>query len=229
MRCCAHILNLIVKDGLDVLKGGIEKIRDSSNYWIATPKRVEFFQESAKQLRIPCEKKLVHDCPTRWNSTYYMLSVALPESDWEFAALVCKKLEIFSEISDLFSGTSYPTANLFFLKIWDLNEALSEWLLDSHHVIRNMAELIAIIPRSSDFDILMWWKMNGVKFQTLQAIAKDVLAIPITSVASEYSFSAGGRLLDPHHSRLHYTMVESMMCTRSWIKDDLKLGISNIS
>ncbi|CAN1241529.1 Zinc finger BED domain-containing protein RICESLEEPER 2, partial [Linum perenne] len=87
----------------------------------------------------------------------------------------------------------------------------------------------AIIPRSSDFDILMWWKMNGVKFQTLQAIAKDVLAIPITSVASEYSFSAGGRLLDPHHSRLHYTMVESMMCTRSWIKDDLKLGISNIS
>ena len=26
MRCCAHILNLIVKDGLDVIKVGVEKI-----------------------------------------------------------------------------------------------------------------------------------------------------------------------------------------------------------
>ncbi|KAG5557771.1 hypothetical protein RHGRI_007881 [Rhododendron griersonianum] len=28
MRCCAHILNLIVKDGLDVIKVGTEKIRE---------------------------------------------------------------------------------------------------------------------------------------------------------------------------------------------------------
>ena len=26
MRCCAHILNLIVKDGLGVVKDGVEKI-----------------------------------------------------------------------------------------------------------------------------------------------------------------------------------------------------------
>ena len=29
MRCCAHILNLIVKDGLDVIQLAIAKIRDS--------------------------------------------------------------------------------------------------------------------------------------------------------------------------------------------------------
>lgn len=33
MRCCAHILNLIVKDGLEVVKDGIEKIKDSVSYW----------------------------------------------------------------------------------------------------------------------------------------------------------------------------------------------------
>ena len=32
MRCCAHILNLIVKDGLDVIGEGIERIRSSVLY-----------------------------------------------------------------------------------------------------------------------------------------------------------------------------------------------------
>ncbi|CAN0846881.1 Putative AC9 transposase [Linum grandiflorum] len=52
MRCSTHVLNLIVKDGLDIIKGGIEKIRDSVSYWTATPKRVEFFEECAKQRNV---------------------------------------------------------------------------------------------------------------------------------------------------------------------------------
>ncbi|XP_012575080.1 zinc finger BED domain-containing protein RICESLEEPER 2-like [Cicer arietinum] len=39
MHCCAHILNLIVKDGLEVVKDGVERIRNSVEYWTATPKR----------------------------------------------------------------------------------------------------------------------------------------------------------------------------------------------
>ncbi|CAN0859256.1 Zinc finger BED domain-containing protein RICESLEEPER 2 [Linum grandiflorum] len=70
VRCSAHVLNLIVKDGLEVVKEGIKNIRNSVVYWSSTPKRMEFFQETAKQLRIVSENKLVLDCPTRWNSTY---------------------------------------------------------------------------------------------------------------------------------------------------------------
>ncbi|CAN0927284.1 Putative AC9 transposase, partial [Linum grandiflorum] len=53
-------------------------------------------------------------------------------------------------------------------------------------------------------------------------IARDFLAVPITSVASESAFSAGGRLLDPHRSRLHHKTVEALMCTRTWLQDDLR-------
>ncbi|CAN1130664.1 Putative AC9 transposase [Linum perenne] len=72
----------------------------------------------------------------------------------------------------------------------------------------------------------MWWKMNGVKFPTLQAIARDLLAIPVTSVASESAFSAGGRILDPHRSKLGHNTVESMLCTKSLVHNELKIGIS---
>ena len=39
MRCCAYILNLVVKDGLEAIGDTIEKIRDSVAYWTETPKR----------------------------------------------------------------------------------------------------------------------------------------------------------------------------------------------
>lgn len=68
MRCCAHILNLIVKDGLDVIGDGIEKVRISVNYWTSSPKRIELFEDTAnRQLKLNCCKSLVLDCKTRWN------------------------------------------------------------------------------------------------------------------------------------------------------------------
>ena len=46
-----------------------------------------------------------------------------------------------------------------------------------------------VLKRSEDFDILAWWKSNGLKYPTLQRIAKDILAISVTTIASEFVFS----------------------------------------
>jgi hypothetical protein len=87
MRCAAHILNLIMKDGLEnlIVKDGLEviqptvaKIRDRIAFWTAAPMRVEKFEEIAKYVRVHVEHKLGLDCKTRWNSTYKMLNIALP-------------------------------------------------------------------------------------------------------------------------------------------------------
>ncbi|CAN0930109.1 Putative AC transposase [Linum grandiflorum] len=63
-------------------------------------------------------------------------------------------------------------------------------------------------------------KINGHKYPFLQEIARDILAVPVTSVASESAFSYGDRLLDPHRSRLHQSTVEALMCTRTWLQDN---------
>ncbi|KAJ7971415.1 zinc finger BED domain-containing protein RICESLEEPER 2-like [Quillaja saponaria] len=39
MRCASHVLNLVVKAGLQLVKSSVDKIRESVVFWKATPKR----------------------------------------------------------------------------------------------------------------------------------------------------------------------------------------------
>ncbi|KAL5555682.1 hypothetical protein UlMin_037918 [Ulmus minor] len=68
------------------------------------------------------------------------------------------------------------------------------------------------------FDILLWWKVNSTKYNILAMIARDVLAVPVSSVASEQAFSTGGRILDPYRSSLNPKTVNYLICTQSWLK-----------
>ncbi|KAH7688789.1 Tam3-transposase (Ac family) protein [Dioscorea alata] len=265
MRCCAHILNLIVKDGLDVINNAIENIYDSVAFWVATPKRIEKFEQTAKE--------------------------------------ICERLKIFHSVTELFSGTKYPTANLYFPKICQIRITLEKWVncgidyielmalrmkskfkkywnkiygimgvancfgpqiqidivgnIFSHYIcgfVDNSSQLLAnddvdagfinnyqlfvasrgcqmenvkselgnylkesILPMKTDFDILSWWK-NALKYPTLKLIARDILAIPVSTMASESAFSTSGRFINPHRSRLHPNTIEALMCTQDWLK-----------
>ena len=64
MRCCAHILDLIVRDEMSIMEKGVENIRDRVSYWIATPRRVEKFEAAKWQIGIKESKHLVLDRKT---------------------------------------------------------------------------------------------------------------------------------------------------------------------
>ena len=74
---------------------------------------------------------------------------------------------------------------------------------------------------NAHFDILTWWKLNGHRYPILSQIAKDVLAIPVSTVASESALSTGGRVLDPFRSFLTHKTVESLICTQNWLRSTL--------
>ena len=79
-----------------------------------------------------------------------------------------------------------------------------------------------VLPRISDFDVLGWWKTNGIKYPTLQKIVRDIYVIPISTVASESAFSTSGRMVSKHRSRLHPHTLEALMCTQSWLWGEMK-------
>jgi hypothetical protein len=72
-------------------------------------------------------------------------------------------------------------------------------------------------PDTKGFDILKWWKANSTRFPILSRMARDLLVIPITSVASESAFSAGGQTLDDFRTSLTPRMVERLICANDWL------------
>ena len=60
--------------------------------------------------------------------------------------------------------------------------------------------------------------MNGGNYPILSQIARDILVIPVTTVASESAFSTGGRFVSPYRNRLHPSTLEALMCSQSWIR-----------
>lgn len=71
----------------------------------------------------------------------------------------------------------------------------------------------AVLPSTDNFDILNWWKVVGSKYPTLQMIARDIYAVPVSSVASECALVPGVGCLTPHRNRLHPITLEALMCT----------------
>ena len=71
---------------------------------------------------------------------------------------------------------------------------------------------------SISFNILEWWKSRETKFPILSKLAALILAIPITTVASEATFSAGGRVIDTYRASLKQETVQVLICGGDWVR-----------
>ena len=71
----------------------------------------------------------------------------------------------------------------------ELSNELDLYLMES-------VEYQAPTALGAPFDILLWWKVNSLKYLILSQITRDVLAVPVSTVASESAFSTRSRILD---------------------------------
>ncbi|XP_048637599.1 zinc finger BED domain-containing protein RICESLEEPER 2-like [Brassica napus] len=175
VRCCAHILNLIVKSGLALANSLLHNIRESVRYVKASPQRQEAFAACVERVRITSGLGLSLDVPTRWNSTYEMLFRALKfkaafasmelydpkyktlptEDEWKRGAKICDLLKPFSAITTSFSGSKYPTSNVYFTQVWRIQLLLKRYAECDDDGVREMAREMQV-----KFD--KYWKSYSV-------------------------------------------------------------------
>ncbi|XP_057457297.1 zinc finger BED domain-containing protein RICESLEEPER 1-like [Lotus japonicus] len=170
VRCCAHILNLLVQDGLGKIKSIIFNVRESVKYINYNDARLKNFCDVVEQKRLK-ERKLIMDCPTRWNSTFRMLATALkfktafdaykerephydytPSSeDWSKVEKVCKLLEVFDLATHVISGSEYPTSNLYLAEVWRVKQMCrSCQLVVMEHFKMEYTSVLNNIPMECD-------------------------------------------------------------------------------
>lgn len=357
VRCCAHILNILVQDGMKIIKPTIHKLRELLKHLDSSVSRMQDFNSMANSKNLPSKLSFSFDTPTRWNSTYKMIveglmyrsvldsyanqhgEVAPTELEWQKVESICAFLKAFEEATLSVSADRKPTAHRFlplvlqirhalndpdwqtsdilkvlaaamlskFVKYWDsgFNSALviatmldprrkgdylnffyektsnsvteivekvgsaEDWLKDYYekyegfvrrndeHMLshshegsnsvgspvlgkRKLEEEFALYKSrrrtarqtksefaiyleedveedSESFDVLDWWKRHAQKFPVLSSMARDFLAIPLSTVSSESAFSCGGRILGDTRSSLTPEMLEALICAKDWL------------
>lgn len=182
VRCCAHILNLIVQEGLKEIDEAILKVRESVKYCKGSQSRRQKFLKCVQHVNLEgsTSRGLRQDVPTRWNSTYTMLESALffkkallhmkatdanfvscPNAEeWARIDKICKFLGVFHEVTLAFSGTKYPTSNLYFPNVIKVRLLLKEHMGSPDRFLKTMATR-------------MWEKFDKYwsEFSTIMAIA----------------------------------------------------------
>ncbi|KAM3220921.1 hypothetical protein P3L10_020189 [Capsicum annuum] len=77
VRCDAHILNLIVKEGLSEQNEFISRVRNVVKYVKSSSARIASYKSYVEKVKLDTNGLLSLDVEPRWNSTYLMLNTAV--------------------------------------------------------------------------------------------------------------------------------------------------------
>lgn len=139
MVLCTHL-----QCGMKTVDQSVLKLREAVNYIESSDLRKVKFEQCLRDMKSDFVGSLKYDVCTRWNSTFHIMKRALQarfaldmfatrESEFEFGlytverdviGFMCKFLEPFKEVTNLFYGSDYPTANLYFANVVAIEKLL---------------------------------------------------------------------------------------------------------
>jgi hypothetical protein len=81
VRCCTHIVKLVVQDGTTCMTTLITNMRETVKYFKKSTSRLHKFVEIWRGLALTIGAHLTLDVCKRWSSTYKMISIGKPYRD----------------------------------------------------------------------------------------------------------------------------------------------------
>jgi len=174
VRCCAHILNLLVQDGMKIIHSTIQKIRELLKHIDSSLSRLQVFNTIANGKGLASKSGIYLDISIRWNSTYKMIREALlykaalntyatkfimevgpSEEEWIKAEAISEFLKAFEELALAVSAHRKPTAHKFLPLVLYILYALKE---DAALKTTNLLQELAA-AMCSKFE--KYWDLDG--------------------------------------------------------------------
>ncbi|GJY40535.1 zinc finger BED domain-containing protein RICESLEEPER 1-like protein [Tanacetum coccineum] len=164
MRCASHLVKSLLQDAMESLKPVTEKIRESIRFVKSSLPAHGKFDEFAQQVGVNTEKRLFLDNPMRWNSMYLMLeaaleyrsafyllqendptfSVSLSDEEWVSVSTITSFMKLLVEVTNAFSQSKYPTANIYFPEICDVHIQLVDYCKSPDEFVSTLAAKMKI-------------------------------------------------------------------------------------
>ncbi|CAL8174315.1 unnamed protein product [Prunus armeniaca] len=101
---------------------------------------------------------------------------------------------------------------------WRKDTRANDVVILEHEIDRYITDPVEDVV--DEVDVLKWWKLNRVKYPRFVLIAKDVLAIPVSTVTLESCFSTGGWAVNSFRASLTHKIVEALICSQNWLRSD---------
>jgi hypothetical protein len=57
-----------------------------------------------------------------------------------------------------------------------------------------------------------------LKYHILSKMTKDILVVLISTIVSEFSFSAGGRIIEPYKASLYIETIQILLYGSNWVR-----------
>jgi len=67
------------------------------------------------------------------------------------------------------------------------------------------------------FDILHWWKIHASQYPVVACMARDLFAVPASTVAVESAFGTSECIVNDHRTRLASNTIEALLCFQDWL------------
>ncbi|KAH0658265.1 hypothetical protein KY289_027013 [Solanum tuberosum] len=194
VRCMEHILNLIMQDGLKEIGKSVKLVRQAVKYIKQSPARIRKFKECCESQLITCEDGTSAKDGTSadiltsvdWKNvrsmvkfleTFYVLTLKVSGSNYvtsntHFVEIAELNL-ILKEMMENEDGNLKEMAKRNFVnrgrmrtkQQFEKHKEVSGSSGSKSELERYLAEYIE--PDSDGFDILMWWKVNELRFPIL--------------------------------------------------------------
>nr|GEV53628.1 zinc finger BED domain-containing protein DAYSLEEPER-like [Tanacetum cinerariifolium] len=78
----------------------------------------------------------------------------------------------------------------------------------------------SLLPRSHEFDVIRWWKLNEPKYPTVSKMARDILTLHVSTVNPESIFDTGVKEMDRYRCTLKPETVEALYYAKDWLRTE---------